>query len=224
MKALKHINFCLFLLLAVLFTQNSIVRAAITEKRLTTKKERKNLRTNTSKISTYINNYQIKEALKNPAPIESLNLRRKSAPNFQIKEKTFIETLPRIIYPIISALMFLSMIFSAFSKKSTTEEKFPMFSFLVKKISGFGKSTARVKRPPASFLAKVADLLPKKHRESFKQEISDMRLEYYEALNEKKIWRAKCIIVFYHIGLCWSVVMWISDKGKEAVGIIPKKN
>jgi hypothetical protein len=56
------------------------------------------------------------------------------------------------------------------------------------------------------------------------QEISDMRLEYYEALSEKKIWRAKCIVAFYYIGLCWSVVMWVSDKAKEVVGIIPKKN
>jgi hypothetical protein len=81
-----------------------------------------------------------------------------------------------------------------------------------------------IQQPPASFLLKIADLLPKKYQQDLQQNISDMRLEYCEALLEKKFWRAKCIVGFYYIGLGWSVVMWISDKAKEVVGIIPKKN
>jgi|SRR5215213_810679 len=82
----------------------------------------------------------------------------------------------------------------------------------------------KIKNPPTSFLSQIAGLLPKKHRQSLLQEISDMRLEYYEALSEKKIWRARFIVAFYYIGFGWSVVMWISDKAKEVVGIIPKQN
>jgi predicted PP-loop superfamily ATPase len=81
-----------------------------------------------------------------------------------------------------------------------------------------------IKSSPAKFSLKISNMLPKKHAQSLLQEISDMRLEYYEALSEKKIWRAKCIVAFYYVGLSWSVVMWISDKFKEVIGIIPKKN
>lgn len=79
-------------------------------------------------------------------------------------------------------------------------------------------------KPPASFLLKIALLLPEKYRKDIEQNISDMRLEYCEALSEKKICRARFIVAFYYIGLCWSVVMWISDKAKEVVGLLPKKN
>ncbi|MGC2236707.1 MAG: hypothetical protein WA584_11130 [Pyrinomonadaceae bacterium] len=88
----------------------------------------------------------------------------------------------------------------------------------------FSKLTNQLENPPAFFLIEPANLLPKKHRESLIQEISDMRLEYFEALSEKKIWRARCIIAFYYIGLSWSIVMWISDKAKEVVGLVPKKD
>jgi hypothetical protein len=80
------------------------------------------------------------------------------------------------------------------------------------------------KQSPASLLLKITDLLPKKYREGFVQEISDMRLEYYEALSEKKFWRARFIVVFYYVGFCCSFLMWISDKAKEVLGIIPTKN
>lgn len=86
------------------------------------------------------------------------------------------------------------------------------------------KSLNKTKKMPATQLLKFANLFPKKYRLNLVQEISDMRLEYCEALSEKKIWRARFIIVFYYIGLVWSVVMWISDKAKEVVGLLPKKN
>ncbi|MDQ3800900.1 MAG: hypothetical protein M3384_15755 [Acidobacteriota bacterium] len=84
--------------------------------------------------------------------------------------------------------------------------------------------TKKITKPPFSAISKIADILPKKQCEILLQEISDARLEYYEAVNEKKIWKARCRVVFYYIGLGWSVVMWISDKVKEVIGIIPKKN
>lgn len=75
---------------------------------------------------------------------------------------------------------------------------------------------------PFSTLFKIANILPKKYRETLEQEISDMLLEYYEALSEKKFWRAKIIAAFYYIGLSWSVIIWIADKVKKVIGIIPK--
>ncbi len=141
----------------------------------------------------------------------------------KVTEKTFFETLLSIISPIISILAFFSMLFSTISGKSATQEKFPIFSFLLKAGKSF-KSTIKVTNPPGHFFARIADLLPKKHRESLEQEISDMRLEYYEAVSEKNIWRARFIIAFYYIGLGWSVVMWSSDKVKKLVGLVPKKD
>jgi hypothetical protein len=81
-----------------------------------------------------------------------------------------------------------------------------------------------IKKCPGQFLLRLAEYLPNRQAKKLKQEISDMRLEYYEALNEEKIWRAKFIVAFYYIGLSWSVVMWISDKAKEVIGVLPKKN
>jgi hypothetical protein len=87
------------------------------------------------------------------------------------------------------------------------------------------KSVAiKIKNPPTSFLLKIANLLPEKCAKDLTQNISDMRLEYYEALSEKNIWRARFIVYSYYIGLSWSVVMWISDKVKEVVGLVPKKD
>jgi hypothetical protein len=86
------------------------------------------------------------------------------------------------------------------------------------------KLANQVNTPPASLLLRIAELLPKKHRQSLEQEVSDMRLEYYETLKEKKFLLAKFIVASYYIGLGWSVIMWISDKVKEVVGLLPKKN
>ena len=83
-------------------------------------------------------------------------------------------------------------------------------------------SDKKIYTPPFSSLLKIAELLPKKQCEILTQEISDMRLEYYEALDEKKYLRAKFIVAFYYIGLSWSVVMWIADKVKKVIGIMPK--
>lgn len=81
-----------------------------------------------------------------------------------------------------------------------------------------------IQQSPASFLLKIVDLLPKKYRQDLQQNISDMRLEYYEALAEKKIWRARFIVAFYHIGISWSVLMWIPDKVKRVFKTTPKKD
>jgi hypothetical protein len=113
--------------------------------------------------------------------------------------------------------IFISCIFSNLHKHI-----FNSATNFLKSVFVFEKN--KTENPPFSLLLKIADLLPKKQRKSLIQEVSDMRLEYYEALSEKKTWRAKCIVAFYYIGLSWSVVMWISDKVKEVVGIIPKKN
>ena len=81
-----------------------------------------------------------------------------------------------------------------------------------------------IQKPPASLLLKITDLLPRKYKQDIEQNISDMRLEYYEILSENKVWQARSIVTFYYIGLGWSIAMWVSDKVKEVIGIIPKKD
>jgi hypothetical protein len=231
MKVLKHINFWFFVLLTIPLTQNNIM-ASVSEKRQeikikerrklnNLKKEKKNLTLDLSKIVVSNNKDWSKEAFKNALFIKSLA--KKTPVNFEVKEKTFIQTLLSTISRILWVLIFLSFIFSAIFDKAPTREKFPIFSFLIK-IVGFGKPTTQVKRPPGSYLIKIADLLPKKYGESLKQEISDMYSEYYEALSKKNIWRARFIVAFYYIGLCFSTIMWISDKSKKVAGIVPKKD
>jgi hypothetical protein len=82
----------------------------------------------------------------------------------------------------------------------------------------------KLNKAPGSILLRLVNLLPKRYAKDLTQNISDMRLEYYEALSEKNIWRARFIAADYYIGLSWSVVRWISDKAKEVIGIIPKQN
>jgi hypothetical protein len=132
----------------------------------------------------------------------------------QIPEKTFLQTFLSF-WGIIVLVAFITI--------STLLVWLILMAFFDRLALIFNKSSL-IKVPPISLLLKVADLLPKKYRDNLTQEVSDMCLEYYEALDEKNIWRARFIVAFYYVGLSWSVVMWISDKVKEVVGIIPKKN
>jgi FlaA1/EpsC-like NDP-sugar epimerase len=102
-----------------------------------------------------------------------------------------------------------------------------LISFAVlKKIKIFTKENQdrRGQKTSVALLLKIADLLPRKQRQILQQEALSMNEEYDEAILFGKKLRAKVIIVAYYFGLCWSVVMWISDKVKEVVRIIPKKN
>lgn len=81
----------------------------------------------------------------------------------------------------------------------------------------------KIEHPPLSFLFQMANLLPLKQRECLTQEISDMRLEYFEAVARKELGRARSILGFYYIGLVWSVLMWISDRISDVLGINTKK-
>ena len=137
--------------------------------------------------------------------------RKKSVTVFDRPSIVIQDDFIKLLFPLMAISVGLGVFTIAFS----------IFQFLSTIFVNF---TNKIKSPPSSILIKIADLFPKRHRESIIQEISDMRLEYYEALSEKKIWRAKCIVAFYYVGLGWSVVMWISDKAKEVVGLLPKKN
>ncbi len=75
-----------------------------------------------------------------------------------------------------------------------------------------------------TFLLKIADLLPRKQRQILQQEALTMKEEHDEAILFGKTLRAKVITTSYYIGISWSVGMWIADKIKEVVKIIPKKN
>lgn len=81
-----------------------------------------------------------------------------------------------------------------------------------------------VKRPPASTLLSIIHLLPEKPRKCLEQEISDMRLEYYEALAEKNVLHARCIVISYYTGIGWSSVVWTAERIKELIGFMPKVN
>lgn len=82
----------------------------------------------------------------------------------------------------------------------------------------------KVKNPPASFLLKIAGFLPKKQRQILQQEVLLMRDEYNEALFEKRMLRAKIIVISYYLGISCSSFRWVTDKVKEVIGIIPKKD
>lgn len=82
----------------------------------------------------------------------------------------------------------------------------------------------KIKPSPATFLLRIADLLPAKYAFDLRQNVSDLRIEYYEALKEHKFWRAKIIIAAYYIGIGWTVIRWVMNKIKELIGIIPSKN
>ncbi len=88
------------------------------------------------------------------------------------------------------------------------------------KIDGRKKLT----KPPFSFLSNVAKLLPAKYARNLEQEISDLRIEYNDALVQKNSWRARCIVAEYYVGLSWSAVKWIAERAKELVGFMPKMN
>lgn len=101
---------------------------------------------------------------------------------------------------------------------------FAFFAFSVFEKAKKQLGNAIIKKHPASFLVFIASFLPKKYKDILNQEASDMLLEYYDALSEKNIWRAKIIVGFYYAGLVWSIVIWISHKIKEIIKIIPKSN
>ncbi len=77
---------------------------------------------------------------------------------------------------------------------------------------------------PGSFLLSVIHVFPEKQRNFLEQEISDMRLEFYEALAENNRRRARCIILGYYLGLSWSALRWGAEYAKKLVGFMPKVN
>lgn len=95
---------------------------------------------------------------------------------------------------------------------------------LEKRMEGAGQEKNIVKRPPFTYLMQFCAFLPRKYRNNLEQNISDMRIEYYEALNAKNIWYARTIVGFYYAGLSWTVVRWIAGRVKELVGFMPKMN
>lgn len=68
---------------------------------------------------------------------------------------------------------------------------------------------------PGSLFLEFANLLPRKYRTSIRQEISDLRLEYHEAVYRRHAWIARAIIISYYIGLVWSIIVSLFDRSKE---------
>jgi hypothetical protein len=90
--------------------------------------------------------------------------------------------------------------------------------------SGLLRRRSHVTRPPASLLLSIITIFPKKYRQCLEQEISDMRIEYYEILAEGKTARARTVSLFYYLGLFWSVISWILHNIVTVFLTAPKKN
>ncbi|HEV7644622.1 MAG TPA: hypothetical protein VGO50_11810 [Pyrinomonadaceae bacterium] len=94
-----------------------------------------------------------------------------------------------------------------------------------KEFNKAGNGTGKIIiRPPFSFLHNITHILPAKYARCLEQEISDLRLEYFEALAEGNTWRANNIVSSYYVGLGWSAFRWIAERVKELVGFMPKMN
>lgn len=110
------------------------------------------------------------------------------------------------------------------NSESTSEEN--GFNKLTKELivaeSLFEKNN--IKKPPFWFLMQISSFLPNKYGQIVEQNVSDLRIEYYEALAEKNIWKARCIVGFYYTGLSWTVVQWIVGRLKDLIGVLPKLN
>jgi hypothetical protein len=79
-------------------------------------------------------------------------------------------------------------------------------------------------KPPCSTLLKLSKYLPPKYAKDLEQNISDMRLEHYDALAQKSIRQAKLIIFYYYLGLFWTGIKWVADRIKELLKQKPKLN
>src|ERR1044072_611732 len=91
-------------------------------------------------------------------------------------------------------------------------------------MSFYKNSKERAEKPPFSLLLEISEELPPKYSQNLEQEISDLRMEYSEALMQNKIWRARFIVLDYYEGLIWSVIKWIMEWAKKIVGFTPHVN
>ncbi len=85
-----------------------------------------------------------------------------------------------------------------------------------------GVKFSAIKTPPFAAILKIAEILPVKHATDLTQNVSDMRIEYYEALKDNNILRARVVVAFYYAGLSWTAVRWIAGRVKELIGLVPK--
>lgn len=76
-------------------------------------------------------------------------------------------------------------------------------------------SKPKFKKPPGSLLLKFSGLFNAKYRRKLLEEISDMRIEYYEALSDKNITEANRIVARYYLGIAWSTLIWIANRIKD---------
>lgn len=62
---------------------------------------------------------------------------------------------------------------------------------------------------PGKIIVKVANYLPQRESANVLQEVSDMRLEYYEALSNRNETRARGIVIVYYVGLMYSISVFL---------------
>src|ERR1700755_1657164 len=78
----------------------------------------------------------------------------------------------------------------------------------------FGWKARQIDQPPISILLKIARFFPPKYARNLKQEISDLRVEYYKALVERNFWQARFILTSYYFGISWSLLNWLGERVK----------
>lgn len=122
-------------------------------------------------------------------------------------------------------LIFLAIVFAIdIAGDAVNVWKHIFREFLIRRRSIKSLNAERVKiprlaKPPGHIWLQVAKFLPEKYYRIFEQEVSDMRLEYYEALSEKATFRAKCLIATYHLSMTFALIVWIVRGLKEIVKI-----
>lgn len=73
-----------------------------------------------------------------------------------------------------------------------------------------------------NFLMRVANVLPKGARICIEQSVSDMRIEYFDALSEKNKTKAKIVIICFYFSLMWAFLDFAGAKIKSLLWFIPK--
>lgn len=71
---------------------------------------------------------------------------------------------------------------------------------------------------------RIADILPKNLRICVEQSVSDMRIDYFETLLEKKQTKAEVVVICFYINLVWSILDFVCAKIKSVIWFVPKSN
>lgn len=75
-----------------------------------------------------------------------------------------------------------------------------------------------------NLLMRFAGVLPKKVRICIEQSVSDMRIDYFDALNEKNQTKATIVVIWFYFGLVWMSLDFLVAKIKGLLLFTPKSD